>query len=275
MRCFKYLLYGLLFGSVSNGFGHQISARNRLSPTIAANACPLSPHVVGYPSGGPRGNNDWYANVDRTIWATFWGWDFVLRGGEQKVLWYKPFEYPIVVTGRRIDGVAPPLVYDISRDPRRRGPIQPSGLAFPTVGCWEVNAQAGNSELHFVVLVKATTPVKEYRATLADLTKRINDQVNLTKQQLAHPIAGDVAFPGRDEWEQRLYAQKEELVAVMRTASNVLQRMLDAPTAEERDPTKLKLNLDNATSSVGSAYVQYEQLVSEGVRRAAYWKQLH
>lgn len=275
MRCFKYLLLGLLFGSVSNGFCHQIGSRTTLSPTITANACPLSPHVVGYPAGGPRGDNDWYANADRTIWATFWGWDFVLRGGEQKVLWYKPSEYPIVVTGRRMDGAAPPLVYDISRDPRRRGPIQPSGLAFPTAGCWEVNAQAGNSELHIVVLVKATTPVKEYRATLADLTKRINDQANLTKQQLAHLIAGDVEFPGRDEWEQRLYAQKEELVAVMRTATNVLQRMLDAPTAEERDPTKIKLNLDTTTSGVGSAYVQYEQLVSEGVRRAADWKQLH
>ena len=61
----------------------------------------------------------------------------------------------------------------------------------------------------------------------------------------------------------------------MRTASNVLQRMLEARTAEERDPTKIKLNLDTATSSVGSAYVQYEQLVSEGVRRAADWKQVH
>ena len=34
--------------------------------------CPISPHVDGYPAGGPIGNNDWYANADRTIWAPFW-----------------------------------------------------------------------------------------------------------------------------------------------------------------------------------------------------------
>lgn len=59
-------------------------------------------------------------------------------------------------------------------------------------------------------------------------------QANVTKQQLADSIAGDVEFPGRDEWEQRLFARREGFVAVMRTATNVLQRMLDVPTAEER-----------------------------------------
>jgi hypothetical protein len=131
-----------------------------------ANGCTTSQHVIGYPAGGPRGNNDWYANKDRTIWATFWGWDFV-RGPDQsnpktgyvpgqKVLWHKPSDYPITVTGRRIDGAAPPLVYDISFDPRPRGPIQPSRVYFPTAGCWEVDAKAGGSELSFVVLVKSS-----------------------------------------------------------------------------------------------------------------------
>jgi hypothetical protein len=128
--------------------------------------CPISPHVDGYPAGGPIGNNDWYANADRTIWAPFWGWDFVRRGPDeldpktgyepgQKVLWYKPSDALLIVTGRRIDGAAPPLGYDISRDPRPRGPIQPSGIYFPSVGCWEVDAKAGRSELRFVVLVKS------------------------------------------------------------------------------------------------------------------------
>ena len=135
----------------------------------AAHGCPVSPHVVGYSAGGPRGNNDWYANANRTIWATFWGWDFVRRGPDepdpktsyvpgQKVLWYKPSEYPLMVTGRRIDGRAPALVYDISLDPRPAGPIQPSRVYFPTEGCWELRAKVGNSELIFVVLVKSPTP---------------------------------------------------------------------------------------------------------------------
>jgi hypothetical protein len=51
--------------------------------------------------------------------------------------------------------------------------------------------------------------------------------------------------------------------------------MLDAPTAEERDPTKLQENLGNVTSPVGVEYVQYEELVSEGAGRAADWKRFH
>ena len=148
-----------LLGSASSGH------------TGTSSRCPVSPHVMGYPAGGPVGNNDWYANKDRTIWATFWGWDFVRRGPDkpdpdpcpspevvcympgQKVLWYKPSDHLLSVTGRRIDGPAPPLVSDISRDPRPRGPIQPSRVYFPAAGCWEVHANAGSSELRFVVLV--------------------------------------------------------------------------------------------------------------------------
>lgn len=136
-----------------------------LRSTPDANICPVSPHVIGYPAGGPSGDNDWYANADRTIWATFWGWDFV-RGPDkpdpktgyvpgQKVLWYKPSDFLLPVIGRRMDGAASPLVYDISRDPRPRGAIQPSRIYFPTDGCWEVDAKAGNSGLRFVVLVKS------------------------------------------------------------------------------------------------------------------------
>ena len=104
--------------------------------------------------------------VDSRVWATFWGWDFVRRRPDepdpktgyepgQKMLWYKPSDALLIVTGRRIVGAAPPLGYDISRDPRPRGPIQPSGVYFPSVGCWEVDAKAGRSELRFVVLVKS------------------------------------------------------------------------------------------------------------------------
>jgi hypothetical protein len=129
--------------------------------THDANSCAVSPHVKGHPPGGPIGNDDWYANADRTIWATFWGWDFVRRGPDerdptrdQKVLWYKPSDSLLRVTGRRIDGKSPPPGYDISHDPRPRGPIQPSGIYFPTAGCWEIDAKAGGAELHLVVLVK-------------------------------------------------------------------------------------------------------------------------
>lgn len=134
--------------------------------TAHANSCPVSLPVPNYPAGGPHVSNAWYANADRTIWAFFWGWDSVRRGPDQpdpktgyvpgqKVLWYKPAA-PLIVTGRRTDGAAPPLVYDISLDPRPRGTMQPSRIYFPTAGCWDVDAKAGSSELRFVVLVKSS-----------------------------------------------------------------------------------------------------------------------
>jgi len=133
--------------------------------TAHTNGCPVSSPVSDHPAGGPD-RNAWYANSDRTIWAYFWGWDFVRRGPDQpdpktgyvpgqKVLWYKPGS-PLIVTGRRTDGVGPPLVYDISLDPRPRGTMQVSRVYFPTAGCWDVDAKAGSSELRFVVLVKSS-----------------------------------------------------------------------------------------------------------------------
>jgi hypothetical protein len=164
MSRFTYRLLGLLpICFLSAG----IQQTNPPTPTNAANGCPVSSTVAEYPVDGPR--LPFYANSDRTIWATFWGWDFVRRGPDepdpktryepgQKVLWYKPTDYALNVTGKRIDGAAPPLVYDIARDPRPRGPIQPSRVYFPAPGCWEIDAKAGSSELRIVVLVKNATP---------------------------------------------------------------------------------------------------------------------
>jgi hypothetical protein len=223
------LLVSLAFLIVS---AYATSSAGALSQTPAANDCPVSPRVAAYPAEGPEVSGDYYANADRTMWATLGGWDFVLRGGGHKVLWVKPSEYPIIVTGQRIDGAAPPLVYD-TPDPHRRDSIQPSSLEFPTAGCWEVDAKAGSSELRFVVQVKSTTPVAEYRASITQLTKLIAYIANLTPRQLSDSVAGDVQFPGRDDWEQRLDAQKEKLVATTRTAINAVQQMLDAPTKKK------------------------------------------
>jgi len=142
--------------------------QSAFAQTSPAGNCAITPHVAGYPAPGPRGDNDWYANSDRTIWASFWGWDFVRRGSDQpdpktgyspgqKVLWYKPAS-PLLVTGRRTDREAPPLVYDISTDPRPEGTMQASRVYFPTAGCWEIDAKASEAELRLVVLVKPGPP---------------------------------------------------------------------------------------------------------------------
>jgi hypothetical protein len=58
----------------------------------------------------------------------------------------------LAITGRRLDKPAPPLRayvpagYGESR-------FQPSGLYFPTEGCWEVTGRVGQARLTFVTLV--------------------------------------------------------------------------------------------------------------------------
>jgi hypothetical protein len=128
-----------------------------------ANNCPVTPHVTGRPDGTPTvSNNHWYANADRTIWVTFLGQSslrstlgepvdpLTSRVPGPKEVWYKPSHSLLTVTGRRIDGDAPQLVYNLSGS----GQIEPSEIDFPTAGCWQIEAKASTSELRLVVLVK-------------------------------------------------------------------------------------------------------------------------
>ncbi len=90
----------------------------------------------------------------RTIWAGFRYDGRQLAAGEVKVLWLKPLGRRLFVSGRRLDGEAPPLVarlgccYDA-------GTVQPSTLVFPAPGLWQVAATAGSWHVRLVVRVAA------------------------------------------------------------------------------------------------------------------------
>lgn len=69
-----------------------------------------------------------------------------------KVGWFRPVGAELIVTGRRLDGEAPPLEVEASCCYPTR--FQASGLYFPTEGCWEVTAKAADKELSFTVWVE-------------------------------------------------------------------------------------------------------------------------
>lgn len=73
-----------------------------------------------------------------------------------KVGWWRGMSGTLVISGRRLDGGAPPLRADV---PEGYGPqgFQPTGLTFPTTGCWEVTGKVGDAELTFVVTVSKIT----------------------------------------------------------------------------------------------------------------------
>lgn len=76
------------------------------------------------------------------------------RGGAiaTKVPWWRGVRGRLTITGRRLDGSAPPLR---ARIPGGYGPVgfQSTALVFPTAGCWSVSGTAGTASLTFVTLV--------------------------------------------------------------------------------------------------------------------------
>ncbi|HEX2342805.1 MAG TPA: hypothetical protein VHI98_20170 [Vicinamibacterales bacterium] len=70
----------------------------------------------------------------------------------QKTYWVRPQGTRLVISGRRLDAVAPPVEAHISCC--YTSGFQIVGLFFPTEGCWEVKATAGEKELQFVTQAK-------------------------------------------------------------------------------------------------------------------------
>lgn len=94
----------------------------------------------------------WYRSADDKIWASLTG----LWYGGSKVLWAKPAGNQLEVSGRRLDGEAPPMKASLP-DGYHNADYQASDLSFPTAGCWEVEARAEDSVLRFVTYVYPRT----------------------------------------------------------------------------------------------------------------------
>ena len=69
-----------------------------------------------------------------------------------KFPWWRMVRGRLRITGRRIDGAAPPVRAHV---PRGYGPtgFQASGVTFPTEGCWELTGTVGRASLTFVTYV--------------------------------------------------------------------------------------------------------------------------
>ena len=132
----------------------------------------LGENVFGRGSGG-HGNDDLWTNV----WT--WGEGVVLVPpthvqadsslGGTKWPWWRGVPGRLTIEGRRIDGDAPPLRAEIPDGYGESG-FLPSGLIFPTTGCWEVTEKEGETSLTVVVLVKRAnasgTPIAEEQAAV-------------------------------------------------------------------------------------------------------------
>lgn len=74
-----------------------------------------------------------------------------------KLGWWRGVEGRLRISGTRLDAAAPSLSASVPGGYPPRG-FQPSGLMFPTEGCWRVVGQVGRARLVFVVFVVKLRP---------------------------------------------------------------------------------------------------------------------
>jgi hypothetical protein len=72
--------------------------------------------------------------------------------GGVKFAWWRVARADLVITTRRLDASAASLSADVPSGYGDFG-FQPTGLNFPSVGCWEVNGTTGGKTVTFVVNV--------------------------------------------------------------------------------------------------------------------------
>jgi hypothetical protein len=135
----------------TQGRGCAVSAMIRDSAPPDPNADPVAQVAPA----------NWYINETRTIWAgpvpnAGWPSGGLLFAGDrtvkgQKTYWVRPRGTQLLIAGRRLDANAPPVEAHIPCC--YTSGFQIVGLFFPTPGCWEVTASAGDETLQFVTLV--------------------------------------------------------------------------------------------------------------------------
>jgi beta-lactamase regulating signal transducer with metallopeptidase domain len=95
------------------------------------------------------GDGPWIINENRTIWAADQPY---VANRTVNTVWMRPANTELKISARKLDGNAPELTV---------GPAAPYqtayiaiGVMFPSSGCWEVTATAGDSKLKFVTKVR-------------------------------------------------------------------------------------------------------------------------
>lgn len=116
---------------------------------------PPEAHVFG------RGAGDF---GNEALWTSLWMWGegeiqvdlgHVRQDGAlglMKWAWYRFVPGVLTVEGRRLDAPATPMEADVPEGYGDRG-FLPTGLLFPTEGCWEITGRVGEASLTFVTRV--------------------------------------------------------------------------------------------------------------------------
>ena len=146
-----HLSLALLFDSViPHG---EVQASLGTTPSWMA-ACTVTKPMLDEPPSDPKaspfGFGEWYISDDRAIWFPRQGWR---AGTDNKVILIRPAGVRLAISGRRLDGPAPPLKLGAGVSEYPGSTYEVIAMTFPAEGCWEVTAKAGNDVLRFVTTV--------------------------------------------------------------------------------------------------------------------------
>jgi hypothetical protein len=151
--------------------GHPATGPDSAPHTSRSSPAPSSRLVVGCPVTIPSpvpSSEQWRASLfgsdsaygNGKLWVgALWrggvmevGPEFFGPDGGTKFGWYRSVPGTLQITGRRLDGAAPPLRANVPSGYGEMG-FQSSGVYFPTPGCWEVTGAMATTSLSFVTLV--------------------------------------------------------------------------------------------------------------------------
>jgi hypothetical protein len=158
-----------------------LTVKSQQNPTakrpVAPDSCPvtLPPPVPFTPPGEhemSKNDNSFWLGTEK-LWISLrksgevWGWAPRAPGQPDltaKVFWGSVFfdyrkkeDYDLKVTGRRLDGEAPPLWVDrVTNALFVPHAAMLTGVYVPTPGCWEITGNRRGEKLSFVVWVHST-----------------------------------------------------------------------------------------------------------------------
>jgi hypothetical protein len=127
---------------------------------------PLFTAPEPYSPNSPFNSNFWYGS--NALWTNlpkdgaWYGLPHNPSGYTQKMFWWREGyvwteepEPDLIVTGERLDALAPPLIVSRSTNAYADdiGSAMLVGVDFPALGCWKVTANYADAELSFVVWV--------------------------------------------------------------------------------------------------------------------------
>jgi hypothetical protein len=131
-------------------------------PSIDAATCARTVPVAAPEEFRDRLFGSSVAYGNESLWVGGLGEGGVIRASQRlveadgsigwKLGWWRIDPGKLSISGQRLDAAAPALRAEVSDDYGDEGFV-PSGVHFPSEGCWEVTGTLGNDSLTFVTLV--------------------------------------------------------------------------------------------------------------------------